>query len=319
MSFALMFPGQASQEVGMGTELRSNSAAARDLFAAADRTAGLSIGELCASGPLEELTRTRAAQVAVVTTSLAASALFAERAGDLEAPRAVAGHSVGEIAAMCAAGALDPIGALELVSERGRLMERDSAACDGTMVAILGLDAAQIAPLCAEASGKAGGSVQIANLNAPGQIVLSGGRDAIAAVCELAMNNGARRALRLNVGGPFHSIYMQNAARDFGSAVDRATFAVPRVPIVLNTNAEPTIDIDALRAELPEQISVPVRWEESVRRLGSMGCTTFIELGAGSVLTGLVKRILPDAVTFAAGTPRGIDEAVNYLRQASQA
>jgi len=316
VTFALLFPGQASQEIGMGVTLRGATAEADRIFRLADEITELPIGELCAHGPLAELTRTHVAQVAVVATSLAAAAVLEQRLPGLQGLSGwvgVLGHSVGEITAMCVAGTFDAETALRLVAERGRLMERDSSSCDGAMVAVLGLTAQELAPLCAEASSSSGGIVQVANLNAPGQVVMSGDRAAIAAASALATRAGARRVLPLNVGGPFHSVYMQNAARDFVATAARTPLATPQIPIVLNTTAEPTTDVEALREELSAQISLPVRWEESIHRLSALGCDTFVELGAGQVLSGLVKRIAPGARTIAAGTPDAVDGVVELL------
>jgi [acyl-carrier-protein] S-malonyltransferase len=303
----------------MGVALREASEAADRLFCLADQVTGLPIGERCATGPLPELTRTHVAQVGVVTTSLAVAVVIAERTGSLEGLTAVAGHSVGEIAAMCVAGAFDPETAIRLVDQRGRLMERDSEACNGTMVAVLGLDAERLASICVDASAQSGSTVQVANLNAPGQVVLSGDRAAIAVASELATSAGARRVLSLNVGGPFHSVYMEQAATDYQASAASAPFTTPRVPVVLNTTAEPTSDVDMLRAELPSQITRPVRWEESIQRLSTMGCDTFVELGPGQVVTGMVKRIVPGATAIAAGTPDSIDQVVELLARARTA
>jgi len=313
LRLALIFPGQASQEVGMGVALRSVSPAADVLFQTSDRTTGLPISALCADGPLAELTRTDAAQVAVVVTSMAAAVVLEEQLGGRPEVLAVAGHSVGELAAMWWAGALDTETALHLVHERGRLMARDSAACDGSMAAILGLDDATLDSICATASAKSAGSVQVANLNAPGQVVLSGDRAALAAASELAKGAGARRVLPLTVGGPFHSVYMEQAARDFRNIVASVNIKKPTTPIVLNTSAEPTTDPDLLREELSSQITSPVRWEASLQKLADMGSDQFLELGPGQVLTGLVRRTVAAAAATAAGTPESLQSARHDL------
>jgi [acyl-carrier-protein] S-malonyltransferase len=281
------------------------------MFRLADEVTGLSIGDLCARGPLETLTRTDVAQTAIVATSLAAAAALQEILGDCPPATAVAGHSVGELAAMCWAGALDVELTLRLVLERGRLMLRDADASDGTMVAVLGLDATALDDLCSTASARTDATVQVANFNAPGQVVLSGDRAAIAAASGLALQAGARRILPLSVGGPFHSAYMGAAARDFARFVAGVNLRSPRVPIVLNTSAQPATDPDALRHELSGQITQPVQWERSVRMLGELGCQEFLELGPGRVLTGLVRRILPEANAIAAGTPESLREIVS--------
>jgi [acyl-carrier-protein] S-malonyltransferase len=302
-ALAVLFPGQGTQEIGMGVALCAASPRARELFDLAEQASGLPIASLCAEGPLERLTQTHIAQIAVVATSLAAAAHLEELLGQRVAAIAVAGHSVGELSAICWAGALDPEATFRLVAERGRLMERDGAACDGTMVAVLGLEASELEPLCAEASRQAGESVQVANLNAPGQVVLSGHRAAITVAAELAKSAGARRVLPLQVGGPFHSRYLDAAATDFCRAVSSATFRDAVLPVVLNTSARAASQAGELRDELCTQVARPVRWDDSLRTLNALGSRTFVELGPGQVLSGMVKRTLPDAETLAAGTP----------------
>ncbi len=290
----------------MGTALRQASPAVEKIFELAEDLSGLPLRRLCDEGPLPELTRTSIAQIAVVVVSLAAAQHLEEVLGRRPEVAAVAGHSVGELAAYCWAGVLEPETTIKLVHQRGQLMERDSSQADGTMVAVLNLDAESLRGICAEASGKAGASVEVANLNAPGQVVLSGDRAAIAVATELATAAGARRVIPLTVGGPFHSRYMKTAAKDFRDIVSQADFHQPSIPIVLNTTAAATTDIDALRAELPLQVTSPVLWEDSLHTLADMGCATFVELGPGQVLSGLVRRTLPDARSIAAGTPDAI-------------
>ena len=310
---AIVFPGQASQHVGMGTALRRASRAAEDLFQLAEDVTDLPLRKLCEEGPLSELTRTSVAQIGVVVVSLAAAIHLEEMLSRKPEAIAVAGHSVGELAAYCWAGALDAETAIRLVHRRGQLMERDSSQVDGTMVAVLNLDAEALLSVCTQASAQTGSTVQVANLNAPGQVVLSGERTAIAAASELATAAGARRVIQLTVGGPFHSRYMEPAARDFADAIGHADFHQPHTPIVLNTSAAATTDVEALRGELVTQITNPVRWEDSLQALARLGCTTFIELGPGQVLTGLVRRTLPEAGAVSAGTPEEVENIVQQL------
>jgi [acyl-carrier-protein] S-malonyltransferase len=297
----------------MGTGLRQDSRAAEAIFLLAEDITRLPLRQLCDQGPLSELTRTSIAQVAVVTVSLAALAAVEETLGERVAARAVAGHSVGELAAYCCAGALDAETTLRLVHRRGELMERDSAAADGTMVAVLNLDADTLQAICGAASRRTGGSVEVANLNAPGQVVLSGDRAAIALASELAAAAGARRVIPLNVGGPFHSRYMKLAGHEFHGLVAEARFHEPHTPIVLNTTAASTTNPDELRGELSQQITSPVRWEESLHTLAEMGCATFVELGPGQILTGLVRRTIPDARVLAAGTPETVESVAGLF------
>jgi len=313
VTIAVLFPGQGSQEVGMGARLREASPAAERLFVLAEQITGLPLRELCTSGPAAALTRTSVAQTAVVATSLAAAAHLQEVVGSMPHACAVAGHSVGELAAMCWAGALDIETVLRLVHERGRLMERDSAGVDGTMVAVLGLDRSELERICSDVSSTKEGTAEVANCNAPGQVVLSGERTAIQRASERALAAGARRVLPLVVGGPFHSAYMKGASRDFRAAAASARIERPRIPIVLNTTATATDDIEDLRNELPTQITHPVLWDDSVRALAVMGCTTFLELGAGQVLSGLLRRTLPGATALAAGTPDAVASAAELF------
>ena len=316
MTIAVVFPGQASQDVGMGVALRAASSDAAQVFQLADEISGLPISRLCAEGPLDELTRTNVAQIAVVATSIAAAILFRERLGNAIQPAvATAGHSVGEIAALWFAGALDLHDALSLVFERGTLMERDSQSCDGTMVAVLGLDAETLGQICRDVSTP-DACVQVANLNAPGQVVLSGARQAVKQASVRAEQSGARRVIALNVGGPFHSIYMREAASGFAKVSERIQVHQSQIPVVLNTSAQATTGAADLQRELAEQITRPVRWEESIRALSGLGCDTFIELGHGQVISGLIKRIVPEAAVLAIGSPEQADRALRTLQGA---
>jgi [acyl-carrier-protein] S-malonyltransferase len=296
---ALLFPGQASQAVGMGVDLVQASGQARRLFELADAVTGLPISRLCAEGPLDRLTATDIAQPAVVTTSLAALAVLREQEPGVNFV-ATAGHSVGELAAYVAAGVLGEETALNLVHTRAQAMAAACATIDGGMAAVIGLDEQSLRQACLAASD-AEGCVEVANLNAPGQLIVSGARTAIDRLGPLARAAGARRLLPLNVGGPFHSVYMRPAADAFAEAVDAAEFGAASVPVVLNTTAQPTTDVEALREELRVQLYSPVRWIDSLRSLAALGCHRFLEVGPGTVVGGLVKRTLPEARTASFG------------------
>jgi [acyl-carrier-protein] S-malonyltransferase len=276
----------------MGTDLREHSGRARSLFALADTVTGRPISRLCAQGPLERLTDTDVAQPAVVVTSLAALAVLQEQLG-LE-PAAVAGHSVGEFAAYVAADVLDAEAALRLVQVRAQAMAEACKSVDGSMAAVIGLDEPELRAACAEAS-QADSLVEVANLNAPGQLVVSGARDAIERVGETARARGARRLLPLNVGGPFHSAYMRPAADVLSRALDETEFRSARIPVVLNATAQPAQEPAQLRQELAVQVYSPVRWVDSLKCLAKLGCDRFLEIGPGQVLAGLVRRTLPQA------------------------
>ena len=310
VSVALLFPGQASQFVGMGADLRQSSMAARDVFADADQITGLPITDLCELGPVERLTETDVAQPAVVATSLAALTVLQEQ---VSLPyEAVAGHSVGEIAAYVAAGVFDTRTALELVRIRAEAMAAACQATDGTMAAVIGLDVDLLRSAC-EAASCDGSSVEVANLNAPGQLIVSGARAAIERLGELARTAGARRVLPLNVGGPFHSVYMRSAAEPLVQALGALELQTPTVPVVLNASAEASTDAHALRQELAVQVYSPVRWIETLQRLAQMGCDRFLEVGPGTVLAGMVKRTLPSARVASFGALADLEAACALL------
>jgi [acyl-carrier-protein] S-malonyltransferase len=313
---ALLFPGQASQAIGMGTDLQQRSADARRLFGLADEVTGLPIARLCAEGPLERLTETEVAQPAVVTTSLAALAVLREELfHDLDAG-AVAGHSVGEFAAYVAAGVLEAEAALRLVQVRARAMAAACANVDGSMSAVIGLDEAALRAACTTAS-LSGSSVEVANMNAPGQLVVSGTRDALERIADHARAGGARRVLPLKVGGPFHSMYMRPAADALREALDRTPLRRADIPVVVNANAQATQDPDELRHELAVQVYSAVRWIETLERLAELGCDRFLEVGPGTVLAGLVRRTLPAARVANFGGVSDLPDVCSLLADAA--
>lgn len=294
----------------MGADLIAHSATARALYGLADEVTGLPIAELCANGPLEDLTRTEIAQPAVVTTSLAALAVLRETFP--VQPDAVAGHSVGELAAYVVAGALDKRAGLTLVHARAQAMKEACARVDGSMAAVLGLDEATLAAACAQAS-QDGSTVEIANDNAPGQLIAAGARSALDRLAELARAAGARRVMPLTVGGPFHSVYMQPAVTAFGQALDAAQLRDAERDVVLNVTARPARAAGVLRQELAVQLAARVRWADSLRALSAMGCDRFIEVGPGNVLAGMVKRTLPDARVASFGALADLPKAAAIL------
>ena len=287
MTLALLFSPQGSQAVGMGRELVEASAAARAVFDEADATLGWSVSGTCFDGPPERLDDTRQTQPCLLATSVAAHRALAERV-DVQ-PALVAGHSVGEYAALVAAGVLELGAALRLVSRRAALMAGIDA--DGGMVAVIGLDRVSV-----EAVVESIGSpteLVVANDNAPGQVVVSGRTAALAAAEEPMRSAGARRIVRLPVSGPFHSPLMAPVADDLAEAFERESWRDARVPIVSNVTAEPITDASRIRALLAEQVRSPVEWVSCVERMALDGVTIAVECGPGSALTGMVKRIAP--------------------------
>lgn len=303
---AFIFPGQGSQFVGMGQALAQGSAAARAAFAEADEALGFALSQLCWEGPEETLNDTLNTQPALLTVSIAALRALHERVGDYT-PRLVAGHSLGEISALVAAGAMEFDEGLALVRTRGALMKAAGERAPGGMAAILNLDAPALVEICAEASAAAGGVVQVANDNCPGQVVISGELAALEKAMELAKAKGARRALRLPVSIAAHSPLMQSAVPEFRRAVEAVPFISPLPEIVANVTAAPMSDPNDLRVELPAQLTSPVRWTETIRYMIGAGITTFVEVGAKDVLTGLLKRIDPNVTGLTLGTPENLE------------
>lgn len=294
MTVAAIFPGQGSQSVGMGRALAEASPEARAIWAEADEALGTPISTLAWDGPAEQLDRTEHAQPAILAASIALiSALGAgwKAAGVKVSPPAFyAGHSMGQYSALVAAGALDLADGLRLVRRRGELMQ---AATSGAMAAIIGLDDARLPDL--EAAGKAVGTFTIANRNSPGQVVVSGEVAAVQAAADAARGLGAKRALVLPVSVAAHSPLMADAAAAMRAELAGVTFRDPRAPLLANADARPLTTADACREELVEHLTKGVDWVRAVEHMVGAGVDTFLEVGPGKVLTGLVKRIAPEA------------------------
>ncbi len=288
---AYVFPGQGAQWVGMGRDLYDGFEAARAVFDRADGALGLPLSWLCFEGPEDELRQTINAQPAIVATSLACLRAMDDTGGNSRLPPAVfvAGHSLGEYAALAAAGVLDYADAVYLVRERGRLMHEAGLKQPGGMVAVLGLDGAALADVCRESGAR------VANVNCPGQVVISGGEEEITRATELAKAKGAARTIRLQVSGAFHTPAMQPAVEGMEKAIAALTFRQPQVPIIGNTSAEPLNTGEQVKAELLAQLCNCVQWQRSIEYMVSCGVNTFIEIGPGKVLAGLIKRINRDA------------------------
>jgi [acyl-carrier-protein] S-malonyltransferase len=294
----------------MGTDLRAFSAEVRRLYELSDEITGLCVSELCTSGPIERLTSTDVAQPAVVTTSLAAlSVLRAQLAFHVTA---VAGHSVGEYSAYAAAGVFDTATTLRLVHARAQAMTFACDQVDGTMAAVIGIDEGPLRRACTDVSEN-GSSVEVANLNAPGNLIVSGDRGAIERLSERARQAGARRVVPLNVGGPFHSVYMRPATDALLASLDQAPLSPAKFPVVGNASARPMQSAAELEDELAVQIYSPVRWIETLEVLAGLGCDRFLEVGPGKVLAGLVKRTLPDAQVASFGSLADLPAAQKLL------
>ena len=314
MSLALLFSPQGSQAVGMGRALVDASAAAAEVFARADDALGWSVSELCFTGPEERLGDTRWTQPALLTTSVAAAWAVSEAlgaaGGDLE-PAFVAGHSVGEYAALVMAGALELEDALRLVALRGELMAAVDE--DGGMSAVIGLDREAVATAIHALPGLDDGDLVVANDNAPGQVVISGTRGALAAAEAPLRAAGAKRVMPLRVSGPFHSPRMAPVGEALAQAFAAVSWQDADPPVISNVTAEPVTDGAEIRTLLARQVSAPVEWVASVRRMAGEGVDTFVECGAGAALVGMVRRIVPGARTIAVGDPSGVAEAAALL------
>jgi [acyl-carrier-protein] S-malonyltransferase len=308
MTTALVFPGQGSQAVGMGKALADAFPAAREVFARVDAALGEPLSRLIFEGPEAELTLTANAQPALMATSLAALAALESEAGLSVARDAafVAGHSLGEYSALCAAGALTLEDAARLLRVRGAAMQRAVPVGEGAMAAILGLDLETVSAIAAEAA-EAGGVCQAANDNGGGQVVISGAREAVERAMALAKMKGAKRALALPVSAPFHCALMQPAAVEMAAALALTTILAPKVPLIANVSASPLVDPQAIRASLVAQVTGAVRWRESVQFMAAHGVTRFVELGAGKVLAGLIKRIVDGVDAVSVGTPADVE------------
>jgi [acyl-carrier-protein] S-malonyltransferase len=283
---AFVFPGQASQSPGMGKEFAEKYPVARSVFDEADRVAGFSVSQMCFAGTDEELKQTANTQPCILTVSVAVYRVLAEKGFQ---PQFVAGHSLGEYSALVAAGALEFADAVRLVRKRGTFRQEAVPAGEGAMAAILGLSHAQVGDICKKAAD--GEALSPANLNSPEQTVISGTAAAVKRAVELASQNGAKRAVILPVSAPFHSSMMQPAQAKMEPLLRAAKFSDLRVPLITNVDAEEVTKGDEAREALIRQITAPVRWEDSIREMIEQGVNTFVEVGPGRVLSGLLRQI----------------------------
>jgi [acyl-carrier-protein] S-malonyltransferase len=302
MSRAFVFPGQGAQTIGMGRALAEAYPAARAVFDEVDDALGQKLSALIWEGDIAELTLTQNAQPALMATSMAAMAAMGAEGLGIEQTQFVAGHSLGEYSALCAAGSLSLPDTARLLRTRGRAMQEAVPVGVGAMAALLGMNFADAADVAAEAAQ--GEVCQAANDNDPSQVVVSGHKAAVERAVEIAKARGARRAMLLPVSAPFHCALMQPAAAVMAEALAAVTVLAPKVPVVVNVRAEAVTEPDRIRALLVAQVTGSVRWRESVLWMERAGVTEFWEIGAGKALSGMIKRIAEGEITMrAVGTP----------------
>ncbi|HYZ24042.1 MAG TPA: ACP S-malonyltransferase [Rhodopila sp.] len=316
---AFIFPGQGSQAVGMGRDLAAAFALAREVFEEVNETLKQNLSRLMFEGPAEELTLTENTQPALMAHSIAVLRVL-EREGGFTLPQkalVVAGHSLGEYSALAAAGAFSIPDAARLLKLRGQAMQKAVPAGQGAMAALLGADPDLAEEICAEAATDPDTNrtevVEPANDNGGGQVVISGNRAAVERAVEIAKTKGIRRAMLLPVSAPFHCALMAPAADAMAEALQQTPPQAPAVPLIANVSAQRESNPARIRELLIEQVTATVRWRECAIAMTELGVDTFVELGAGKVLTGLIKRIVPDAAGMAAGTPAEIEAALKSI------
>ena len=287
---ALLFPGQASQEVGMGLDVFESSSAAREIFQEADEALAMPISKICFEGPEEELRRTEIQQPAILTTSIALLRTLEEELGAIQ-PGYVGGHSLGEYSALVAAGALGFADAVRTVHLRGRLMQEAVADGEGAMAAVIGIPAEVVEAACEHAQAETGSVVTPANYNSPVQIVVAGDSKAVEVACEEATRLGAKKTVPLSVSAPFHCALMEPAARGLESELARLSFSDAVPPVITNVEAEPNEAAARIPGLLRTQVTAPVRFADMIARMKSLGVDGYLEVGPGRVLSGLIARI----------------------------
>jgi [acyl-carrier-protein] S-malonyltransferase len=303
MKTALLFPGQGSQRVGMGRDLAFQFEVAKRTYEEADEVLGFALSKMCFDGPEDDLTLTMNTQPAILTTSIAVFRVLSERGLTFEV---VAGHSLGEWTALVAAGALQLKDAVKLTHLRGTYMQEAVPVGQGAMAALMGLDLASTRRVCEECS-QPGEPVEPANLNGGGQIVISGHAAAVDRAIPACKAAGAKRAVKLQVSAPFHCSMMKPAAERLAEALASVSISTPKVPVVANVTAEANSDASRIKDLLVQQVTAPVRWEESVQAIAKLGVVKAYELGSGAVLKGLIKRIAETIDVTTIGEPHEVE------------
>lgn len=316
MSYAMVFPGQGSQEVGMGRALTERYEAARSVFRQADEALGFDLAKLILEGPEEDLKKTAFAQPAILTVSIAVFSVIREELGFDPEPAYVAGHSLGEYSALVASGALSLADGVRLVHLRGRLMQEAVPLGKGTMAALIGIARDAVKEICAEVSSI--GNCEAANFNAPGQIVISGETEAVEKAMKLAKERGAKRAVPLKVSAPFHCRLMEPVAEKLRAAFEECQWLEPKWPVVANVSARPQRNVEDIKKSLYLQTHNPVLWQDTVEYLHSAGVNTFAEIGPGMVLSGLIRRTAKGVSALTVGKPEEVETLVRTLCQEGQ-
>ncbi|MFO7315434.1 MAG: ACP S-malonyltransferase [Bacilli bacterium] len=307
---AFIFPGQGSQKVGMGAELVANDEACKAFYDRADQALNFKLSKYMLEGPQEELTLTYHAQPALLTTGVMIASKLIEVG---ITPDYTAGHSLGEYGSFVIAESLSFEDAVKIVHKRGLYMNEAVPAGLGAMAAILGMEEEPLKGVCAEIT-EGGDLVQLANLNCPGQIVISGTKEGVEKASQLAKERGAKRAIPLDVSGPFHCELMKPAAVQLEKEIEQVAISQPKIPIINNVHAEILEDVESIKKEMVEQVYSPVQWERDVRKMLELGVTTFIECGPGKVLSGLVRKIDRSAKTYCVYDEATFEEVVKELK-----